>query len=85
MISKVFGGHSFYHACRYICLKQGATILETEGVRGHNHRLMSDDFKLSERGKRWIKALRAHYKADMIDAGSLDINELYEADGFKML
>ena len=48
-------------------------------------RLMSDDFKLSERGKRWIKALRDHYRADIIDAGSLDINELYEADGFKML
>ncbi|MGZ4158071.1 MAG: biotin carboxylase, partial [Bacteroidia bacterium] len=38
-------------------------------------RLMSDDFKLSERGKRWIKALRDHYRADIIDAGSLDINE----------
>ncbi|MGZ4057043.1 MAG: biotin carboxylase, partial [Bacteroidia bacterium] len=48
-------------------------------------RLMSDDFKLSERGKRWIKALRDHYRADIIDAGSLDINELYEADGFKMM
>lgn len=48
-------------------------------------RLMSDDFQLSERGKRWIKALRDHYRSDIIDAGSLDINELYAADGFKMM
>ena len=46
MISKVFPGHSFYHACRYVCLKQGASILETEGVRAHDHKLMSDDFIL---------------------------------------
>lgn len=44
MISKVFGGHSFYHACRYVCNKTGAEVLEAEGVRGYNYRYMADDF-----------------------------------------
>lgn len=44
MISKVFDGHSFYHACRYMCNKQGAEVLATEGVRGYNYKLMADDF-----------------------------------------
>lgn len=44
MISKVFNGHNFYHACRYICSKQGAEVLEAEGVRGHNYKYMADDF-----------------------------------------
>ncbi len=44
MLSKVFSGHSFYHACRYIVNKPGAEILESEGVRGHDYRLMADDF-----------------------------------------
>ena len=48
-------------------------------------RLMSEDFQLSDRGKRWIKVLREHYRADIIDPGTLDINELYAADGFKMM
>ena len=55
------------------------------GILVMRGRLMSDDFILSERGKRWIKALRAHYKAEIIDAGLLDENEIYEADGFKMI
>ncbi|SKA13602.1 Relaxase/Mobilisation nuclease domain-containing protein [Chitinophaga eiseniae] len=44
MISKVFDGHSFYHACRYMCNKQGAEVLATEGVRGYNYKLMAEDF-----------------------------------------
>lgn len=44
MISKVFDGHSFYHACRYMCNKAGAEVLEAEGVRGYNYRYMADDF-----------------------------------------
>ncbi len=44
MLSKVFPGHSFYHACRYVVNKPGAEVLEYEGVRGHDYRLMSDDF-----------------------------------------
>jgi hypothetical protein len=55
------------------------------GILVMRGRLMSDDFELSGRGKRWIKALRAHYKSDIIDPGLLDESELYEADGFKMM
>ena len=45
MISKVFSGHSFYHACRYICKDQTrSVVLEAEGVRGHDYRLMAEDF-----------------------------------------
>src|ERR1041384_3462608 len=48
MISKVFSGHSFYHACRYVVNKEGAVVLEQEGVRGHDHKVMSDDFILQQ-------------------------------------
>lgn len=48
MISKVFSGHSFYHACRYIVNKPGATVLECDGVRGHDYRIMSDDFIMQQ-------------------------------------
>ncbi|HVI49225.1 MAG TPA: relaxase/mobilization nuclease domain-containing protein [Chitinophaga sp.] len=44
MISKVFDGHSFYHACRYVCKKPGAEVLATEGVRNYDHKLMAADF-----------------------------------------
>lgn len=62
-------------------LYEGADL----GILVMRGRLMSDDFQLSERGKRWIKGLRAQYKADIIDAGLLSESELYEADGFKMM
>jgi hypothetical protein len=48
MISKVFSGHSFYHACRYVVNKPGAAVLECEGVRGHSFKLMSDDFMMQQ-------------------------------------
>jgi hypothetical protein len=48
MFSKVYSGHSFYHACRYIVNKQGAEVLEYEGVRGHDYRLMADDFIMQQ-------------------------------------
>ncbi len=48
MVSKVFSGHSFYHACRYVVNKPGAEVLEYEGVRGHDYRLMSDDFIMQQ-------------------------------------
>jgi hypothetical protein len=46
MISKICVGHSFYGSIRYICheLKK-AEILTVEGVRGHDHKLMIQDFK----------------------------------------
>jgi len=48
MVSKVFSGHSFYHACRYVVNKPGAEVLEYEGVRGHDYRLMADDFIMQQ-------------------------------------
>lgn len=45
MISKVFPGHSFYHAVRYVCREKiKPEILVTEGVRAHDYRLMAEDF-----------------------------------------
>lgn len=45
MISKVFPGHHFYHAVRYVCQQQKKPeILITEGVRAHDYRLMAQDF-----------------------------------------
>lgn len=48
MLSKVYNGHSFYHACRYIVTKQGAEVLYAEGVRSHDFKLMADDFILQQ-------------------------------------
>ncbi|HXU28716.1 MAG TPA: biotin carboxylase [Bacteroidia bacterium] len=62
-------------------LYEGADL----GILVLRGRLMSDSFELSERAKRWIRALRAKYKADMIDLGLLSEQDLLEADGFKML
>jgi hypothetical protein len=62
-------------------LYEGADL----GILVLRGRLMSDDFELSERGKRWIKGLRSQYKADMIDASLLDESDLYEEGGFKMM
>jgi biotin carboxylase len=63
-------------------LYEGADL----GILVLRGRLMSDEFELSERARRWIKALRAHYKADIIDMGSLTEEELRELEGgFKML
>jgi len=44
MISKPIPAESFYHTCRYICQKPGAEVLITEGVRGHNYKVMAEDF-----------------------------------------
>jgi hypothetical protein len=47
MISKVLpAGGSFYHTCRYVCQDQGrARILDSEGIREHDYRLMTEDFE----------------------------------------
>lgn len=44
MISKVFTGHSFRPACKYICNKTGAKVVAAEGVRAHHYDKMADDF-----------------------------------------
>src|SRR5437016_10469757 len=46
MLSKVFTGHSFYGSVRYVCQDQRrAVVLEAEGVRGHEYKLMIQDFE----------------------------------------
>jgi biotin carboxylase len=62
-------------------LYEGADL----GILVMRGRLMSDDFELSERGKRWIKGLREQYRSDIIDPGLLTEEDLLETDGFKML
>jgi hypothetical protein len=44
MLSKVYSGHSFYHACYYVVNKEGAEVLEYEGIRGHDFKVMAEDF-----------------------------------------
>ncbi len=44
MFSKVFSGHSFYHACRYVVNKPEAQVLDCMGVREHNYQVMAEDF-----------------------------------------
>ena len=51
MISKVYHGHSFYGACRYIVSKPGAEVLHWEGVRSYDYKLMAEDF-LRQQGLR---------------------------------
>lgn len=62
-------------------LYEGADL----GILVMRGRLMSDDFQLSERAKRWIKALRAHYKSDIIDISLLSEEDLIEAGDFKIM
>jgi hypothetical protein len=44
VISKPLPAKSFYHTCRYVCQKKGAEVLIAEGVRGHDYKLMAEDF-----------------------------------------
>ena len=62
-------------------LYEGADL----GILLMRGRLMSDDFELSERGKRWIKALRSQYKSHIINPGILDENDYLEGEGFKFM
>ena len=46
MISKVIIGKTFSGACRYVCMDtKRAMVLDAEGVRDYNWKLMSDDFE----------------------------------------
>ncbi len=62
-------------------LYEGADL----GILVMRGRLMSDVFQLSERAKRWIKALRAQYKSDLIDISLLSEEDLIEAGDFKIM
>lgn len=49
MISKVIIGKTFYGACRYVCMDQKrAVVLETEGVRDYDYKLMAKDFEMQQ-------------------------------------
>lgn len=49
MISKVVIGKTFYGACRYICMdKKRAVVLDSEGVRDFDYKLMAKDFELQQ-------------------------------------
>lgn len=48
-------------------------------------RLMSDDFEISRRADRWIKALRTQFKSDILDMSQLSAEDLAELEtGFKV-
>lgn len=55
------------------------------GILVMRGRQMSDDFVLSERAMRWIKAIRSHYRSELLDISALDEKDLLELDGFKMM
>ncbi len=62
-------------------LYEGADL----GILVMRGRQMSDDFILSERAKRWIRAIRSEYKSHIINPGILDENDYAESDGFKFM
>lgn len=62
-------------------LYEGADL----GILLMRGRLMSDDFELSERGKRWIKAIRSLFRSEIIDIGTLSEEDLLTQGNFKML
>ncbi len=73
MISKVISGKSFHGVCRYICAdERRAVILETEGVRGHNYKLMAADFETQQGLRPGLKKAVFHgilsfYPGEQID------------------
>ena len=49
MISKVIIGKTFYGACRYVCMdEKRAIVLDSEGVRDYDYKLMAKDFELQQ-------------------------------------
>ncbi len=69
MISKQLSATSFYHTCRYICNKPEAEVLVTEGVRGHDYKLMADDFEAQqqlrpEKNKACFHAILSFYPGE---------------------
>ncbi|MGZ6539932.1 MAG: relaxase/mobilization nuclease domain-containing protein, partial [Bacteroidia bacterium] len=49
MISKVIIGKTFYGACRYVCMdEKRAVVLEAEGVRDYDYKLMAKDFEMQQ-------------------------------------
>jgi hypothetical protein len=61
MISKVIIGKTFYGACRYVCMDQKrALVLETEGVRSYDYKLMAKDFEMQQAFRPSLKNVVFH-------------------------
>lgn len=60
MISKFLKASSFYHTCRYICQKKGSEVLVAEGVRGHDFKLMAEDFQRQQQTRPGKEKAGAH-------------------------
>lgn len=61
MISKALKAHSFYHTCRYVLQKEGAQVLDVEGVRGHDFKLMAEDFETQQQMRPGKEKAGAHF------------------------
>lgn len=61
MISKALKAHSFYHTSRYILNKEGAEVLVVEGVRGHDFKLMAEDFETQQLMRPGKEKAGAHF------------------------
>lgn len=62
-------------------LYEGADL----GILVMRGRLMTDDFQLTERAKRWIKGIKNQYASELIDLGVLSEEDLLDSGGFKMM
>jgi len=87
MIAQVFSpATSFRRVCWYVCQDRAkAEILDLEGVRGHDHRLMARDFEtihsLSARNKPVFHGvLLFHQNEKLYDAQRVDIAKKYLAE-----
>jgi|ERR1035437_1425089 hypothetical protein len=73
MISKVITGRTFYAACRYVCMDQKrAVVLEAEGVRDYNYKLMATDFEMQRElrpslGKAVFHGILSFYPGEKIE------------------
>lgn len=73
MISKVITGSSFGGVCKYVCANQNrALVLDVEGVRGHNYKLMASDFEEQQAlrpslNKAVFHAILSFYPSEKID------------------
>jgi hypothetical protein len=55
------------------------------GILVMRGRMMTDDFQLTERAKKWLSAIRAEYKSVVPGVGANGQDHLLEIGGFKMM
>ncbi|MDQ2718137.1 MAG: relaxase/mobilization nuclease domain-containing protein [Bacteroidota bacterium] len=87
MISKVVIGNGFYGACRYVCMDQKrAVVLDTQGVRNYNYKLMADDFETQQQfrpslSKAVFHGILSFYPGEKIaDESMIEIARKYLAE-----